>query len=126
MRVVSRLDVAPRTPTPVEEDSQAPSPWDPRTPRNATEATSQSKFIGNRITRHQDSSPTSTLDAVDQIVRGTQGVMHEMVFLKSETKNLREEVEVLSRRRRTTKRRLQKGGSLSLAAGRDLQVRDDD
>lgn len=39
MRVVSRLDVAPRTPPPVEEDSQAPSPWDPRTPRNATEAT---------------------------------------------------------------------------------------
>lgn len=52
--------------------------------------------------------------------------MHEMVLLKSENKNLREEVEALSRRRRTKKRRLQRGGSLSLAAGRDLQVRDDD
>lgn len=53
-------------------------------------------------------------------------MMYEMVLLKSENKNLREEVEVLSRHRRTKKRRFQKGESLSLAARRDLQVREDD
>lgn len=124
-KVMTRLNVAPRTPTPVERGSETPAPWDPRTPKNATEATSQSRFIKDRIARHQNSSPTSALDAVDQIVKGTQGVMHKMVLLKSENHILRGEVEALSRRRRTKKTRLQKGGSLSLAAARDLQVRND-
>lgn len=84
-----------------------------------------SKFIKDRIARHQNSSPTSALDEVDQIVKGTQGVMHKMVLLKPENQILRGEVETLSRRRRTNKTRLQKEGSLSLAAARDLQVRND-
>jgi hypothetical protein len=119
--VVSRLDVKLRTPTPVEGVDQLPAPWVSQTPHNPTEASSQSNFIKTRISRHQGSSPTSILHAVDQFAKGTHGIMHQIALLRSENQILRQENEMLSRRRRTKKRRLREGGSLTLGEGQDLQ-----
>ncbi|KAJ0126560.1 Uncharacterized protein HZ326_30333 [Fusarium oxysporum f. sp. albedinis] len=119
--VISRLDVKLRTPTPVEGVDELPAPWVSQTPHNPAEASSQSEFIKNRISRHQGSSPTSILHAVDQFAKGTQGIMHQMALLRSENQILRQENEILSRRRRAKKKRLREGGSLTLAEGQNLQ-----
>lgn len=100
---MTKLNKAALTPTPVERGSETPAPWDLRTLKNSTEATSQSEFIKDRIARHQNSSPTSALDAVDQIVNCTQGVMHKIA---PEYQTLRGEVKSFGRRRRTKKTRL--------------------
>ncbi|EXK76739.1 hypothetical protein FOQG_18531 [Fusarium oxysporum f. sp. raphani 54005] len=115
------MDVKLCTPTPVEGVEELPAPWVSQTPHNPTEASSQSEFIKNRISRHQGSSPTSTLHAVDQFAKETQGIMHQMALLRSENQILRQENEILSRGRRAKKKRLQQGGSLTLAEGQGLQ-----
>jgi hypothetical protein len=118
--VISRVDVNLRTPTPVEGVDELPAPWVSQTPHNPTEASSQSEFIKSRISRHQGSSPTSILHAVDQFAKGTQGIMHQIASLRSENQILRQENEILSRRRRRKKKRLRDGGSLTLGEGQDL------
>jgi DDE superfamily endonuclease/helix-turn-helix, Psq domain len=123
--VISRLDVRPRTPTPVEGVPEVPEPWVSKTPNNPTEATSQSEFIKYRISRHQNSSPTSIFDAVDQIAKSTKGIMHKMALLKSENQILREEIEILSKRRRAKKTHLRQGGSLTRAEGQDIQTQNE-
>jgi hypothetical protein len=74
--VISKLDVKLRTPTPTGSHSAAADPWFSQTPQNPAEAISQSEYIKNRIARHQGSSPTPILTAVDQPTKGTQVLAH--------------------------------------------------
>lgn len=120
--VISKLDVKLRTPRPVGGDLETPIPWVSRTPNNPIEAGSQSDFIKGRIARHQGSSPTSIIEAVDHFAKGARGVMHKLALLKSENQILREENALLSRRRRAKKTRLRQGGSLTLGQGQGLQA----
>ncbi|KFY29501.1 hypothetical protein V491_00005 [Pseudogymnoascus sp. VKM F-3775] len=123
--VLSKLDIRPRTPTPHEGVSETPAPWVSKTPNNPTEAFSQSNFIKSRIASHQNSSPTSIYEAVDQITRGTQGIMHKMALMQSEIMILRYANETLSMYRRAKRTRLRQGGSLTLAEGHDIQTQKD-
>lgn len=120
--LVSRLDMKPRTPTPSEGVRGTPEPLVSKTPNHPIEASSQSEFIKGRISRHQNSSPASILEAVDQFAKGTRGILHQIALLKSENRILREGMEALSRRRRAKKTRLRQGGSMSVGEGRDIQV----
>lgn len=65
-RVLSKLDVQLRTPTPTTSPLTTDNHWVSRTPQNPIEADSQTGLIKTRITNHQNSSPTPMLDAVDQ------------------------------------------------------------
>jgi hypothetical protein len=47
--------------------------------------------------------------------------MHQLALLKAENQNLRQANEVLSKRQRAKKTRLQQGGSLSQQEAQDLQ-----
>ncbi|OAQ60909.1 ankyrin repeat domain-containing protein [Pochonia chlamydosporia 170] len=123
--VLSRLDVRLRTPSPVEAAPELPNLWAPKTPNNPTEATSQTDYIKRRISRHQGSSPTSILDAMDQFAKGTCGIMHKMALLKAENQQLREANALLSKRRRAKKKRLREGGSITIAEGQALQDQND-
>ncbi|KAM4062427.1 DDE superfamily endonuclease [Hirsutella rhossiliensis] len=51
--------------------------------------------------------------------------MHQIALLKSENRILREENEILSRRRKAKKSRLRKGGSMTLSEGQDLQAQNE-
>ena len=51
--------------------------------------------------------------------------MHRLALLEGEVSALREVNKMLSRRRRTKKKRLQDGGSLRIQAGEDLQSQRD-
>jgi hypothetical protein len=119
--VISRLDVRLRTPSPVQEAIELPPPWVPKTPNNPTEASSQTDYIKRRISRHQESSPTSILAAMDQFAKGARGIMHRMALLKAENEQLRAANATLSKRRRASKTRLRQGGSITIAEGQDLQ-----
>jgi hypothetical protein len=121
--VIARLDVKLRTPTPDAPGVAAPQAWVSKTPNNPTEATSQSTFIKNRVSGHQGSSPTPILDAIDQFTKGATGIMHQIALLKSEVKSLRDENALLSRRRRTKKKQLRAGGSMTLSEGQLAESR---
>jgi hypothetical protein len=64
-RVLSKLDVVLRTPTPPETLPEIRQPWVLKTPQTAYEASIQSEYIKSRISAHQNSSPTSMLAAMD-------------------------------------------------------------
>ena len=118
--VLSRLDVKLRTPSPVEGVVELPNLWVPKTPNNPTEATSQTDYIKRRISRHQGSSPTSILAAVDQVAKGACGIMHRVAVMKAENEQLRKANALLSKRRRSRKTRLRQGGSMTIADGQAL------
>ena len=119
-RVLSKLDVKIRTPTPPRFPPAAADRWISQTPHNALEANSQFELIKTRISRHQNSSPTSMLDAVDQFAKGTKAIMHEVALLKAEVSSLRKANETLSKRRRGKKTRIQERGILSAQGAQDL------
>lgn len=123
--VILRLNVRLRTPTPVEEALELPNAWVPKTPNNPIEATSQTDYIKRRISRHQGSSPTSILEAMDQFAKGTCGIMHKMALLKAEVNQLRAANTLLSKRRRAKKTRLRQSGSMTIAEGQALQDQND-
>ncbi len=111
-RVLSKLDVKLRTPTPPNSRVGTPQPWVFQTPHNPREADSQSTLIKTRIANHQNSSPTSMLAAVDQLAKSTTAVMHQVALLRAENLSLRKANEALSKRRRAKRTRVQLGGSL--------------
>ncbi|KAM5526428.1 transposase [Fusarium oxysporum f. sp. phaseoli] len=112
--VISKLDVQLRTPTPPEEVSQPSTPWVSKTPKTATEAQSQSEYLERRIRRHKSSSPESIIEALKSNTKATRAIMHEVVLLRNEVRNLRDANEILSRRRRAKRTRLQKGGAMTV------------
>ena len=118
-RVLSKLDVKLRTPTPLNSRTATPQPWVFQTPQNPREATSQSTLIKTRISNHQGSSPTPMLAAVDQLTKGTMAVMHQVALLRSENASLRKANEALSKRRRAKTTRVQLGGSLTLQGAQE-------
>jgi hypothetical protein len=119
-RVLSKLDVKLRTPTPLSSRASTPHPWVFQTPHNPREANSQSTLLKTRIANHQNSSPTTMLAAVDQLTKGTMAVMHEVALLRSEVSSLRKANEALSKRRRAKRTRVQLGGSLTIQDAKDL------
>jgi hypothetical protein len=112
--VISKLDVQLQTPTPPEEAAQPSSPWTSKTPKTATEAQSQSEYLERRIRRHKSSSPESIIEALKSNTKATRAIMHEVVILRNEVRNLRDANEILSRRRRAKRTRLQKGGAMTI------------
>jgi hypothetical protein len=119
--VISQLDVRLRTPTPAPAPT-LPVIWEPRTPRNILETQSQSTYLKDRIVRHQNSSPTSLLQSIDQVAKGAESAIHELTLLREENAALRKANDLLSRRRRTKKRRLQEGGVLTVEAVQDSEA----
>ena len=94
--VLSKLEIRPRTPTPlIEEDT----PCEPKTPGNPAELASQSELIKGKITIHQNSSPTPINDAVDQFLKGAHRIAYQLTLLKAENAALRKANEAASRRK---------------------------
>ena len=119
-RVLSKLDVHVRTPTPPEARPGTALSWVSKTPQNPLEADSQTSLIKTRISNHQNSSPTSMLTAIDHFAKGAKAMMHQVALLRTEVSSLRKANEELSKRRRAKKTHLRLGGSLSIQDAEDL------
>jgi len=51
--------------------------------QNANEALLQTTHIKDRIARHQDSSPTSIFEALDQVAKGIVKIIHKVVLMEA-------------------------------------------
>jgi hypothetical protein len=116
--VVSKLDVQLRTPTPPKEVAEPLTPWVSKTPKTVLEAQSQSEYLERRVIRHKSSSPESILEAIRSSSKGTKIVMHKVALLEARVKELEQANEILSRRRRAKRTRLQKRGVMTVEEGR--------
>ena len=122
--MISKLNIRLSTPLPENSRPTTSHSWIVRTPQTTTDAQKQTIHIKDKVVRHQDSSPTQILDAIDLFAKGTARVMHELTLLRSENRDLRRANEDLSWRRRTKRKRLQEGGSLSQEEARVLEGQD--
>jgi hypothetical protein len=78
--VVSKLDVQPRTPTPVVEEAGPSTAWVSKAPRTVLEAQSQSEYLNRRMRRHKSSSPESNLEVLKSLSKGTMAMMYETPY----------------------------------------------
>lgn len=120
--VISQLDIKLFTPTPENSRPTSSHSWVSKTPQTTKDASSQTTLIKQRIVRHQSSSPTPILDALDLFAKGTAKVMQENVLLRTELERLQQANNELSRRRRTKRKLLQEGGTLSLQEVQELET----
>jgi len=112
--VISKLDIQLRTPTPPVEASAPSTPWASRTPKTVLEAQSHSKYLQARIVNHKSSSPESIIQAIRYFEKGNSIVIHEVALLKDRVRQLEQENQILGRRQREKRTRLQKGGPLTV------------
>ena len=69
---------------------------------------------------HLDSSPTSMLGAVENLVKGATTIAHELVLVKKRVSKLEAANEATTRRRSHKRKRLQKGETLTIKEGEKL------
>ena len=123
--VIERLDPKPITPSPPASRPSTANSWVTKTPQTSYDIVQQSTTIKNKIAEHQNSSPTHMYTLVDAQARGLSRMAHELVLLRAEIKEVRAANEVLSKRRRAKKTRLQQGGSLSFQEAEDLVAKNE-
>jgi hypothetical protein len=110
-KVLSYLDLKLKTPSPPPPKETI---WTSKTPQNPKELESQTVYIKNRVVQHQNSSPSSINEALSQLAKGAQIMMHLAVLLKAKVKALQEANQIKKRRERKRKRRIMQGGSLTV------------
>ena len=120
-KVISTLELKFTTPSPSNSRPGSAGSWVSRTPSTATEVVSQSSILKKRITDHPGSSPTKSLDVLECFEKGATAVMHEVALLRAQVRGLQAANELVSKRRRAKKTRLQAEGSLSVQDARDLK-----
>lgn len=121
----SNLDIRLRTPTPTGPSLPETDPWVSQTPHNPTEAISQSKYVQDRISRHQGSSPTQFFPAVTKLAKGTEAIAHEVTLLQDRVRTLEKANETLSKRRKAKRTRVQAGGALTVEDAQGLVAQKD-
>jgi hypothetical protein len=119
--VISQLEVRVQTPSRPSTAASLPAPWVPKTPNTSMETHSQTSFIQNKVVRHQDSSPTHILHSINQLAKGAKLAITELALLRAENTELRKANDILSKRRRTKKHKLQNGESLTIADAQNLE-----
>jgi hypothetical protein len=112
--VISKLDIRIRTPTPPVVDAQ----WESKTPSNAAELAAQRELIQERITAHQNSSPTPTNDTLNQFLKGGQAIVHSMTILQAENESLRKANQLATQRLQRQKPEFRRTKALQLKKGR--------
>ena len=118
--VISKLDLQLKTPTPPASRPDTTQPYISKTPNNPIELASQSTYITKRIANHQNSSPTPIFEAARQFSKGSSKIIHQVTIILGENESLQRANEVINKRRRAKKLRLQFGGSLSQQDAQDL------
>ena len=63
-------------------------------------------------------APEPIVEALKSLTKGTKAIMHEYALVEAEAQDLRQANEILSRRRRAKRTRLQKRGVITVEKGR--------
>ena len=112
-RVLSRLHVQMRTPTPPLLSETVPTRWTPETPHNLADLESQARTIKTLLKRRTQSPPSPTDRVLNQLVKGCQMAMHNTVLLASEVKELRTANEKQKQKRGKARTYIADGGILT-------------
>jgi hypothetical protein len=115
--VLSNLDVQLRTPTPAALPEAF---WEARTPSNVRELEAQSTLILERVRQHESSSPASIIKAIDQLKKGAKVMMLSAELMRYHITSLERANEAALKQRQRKKKRIQKRGVLTKAAGEDI------
>lgn len=113
--VLSKLEVEPRTPTPL---LPGPVEWQPKTPSNAPEIEAQSALVHDRIRQHNSSSPASIIEMVTQSRKSAEMVAHSQALLAAQVVRFETANEAASERKQRKKRRIQKARDPIKGGGR--------
>ena len=96
------------------------STWHSQTPTNTLEFGSQSKLVRERIQRHGSSSPSSIVDALDQLTKGAEMMAHSLVLVRNQVAELQAANEAATRRKSHKRKRIQQDGTLIVSEGVQL------
>lgn len=118
--VISKLNVQIRTPTPPQEVIEPSTPWTSRTPKTILETQSHSKYLQRRIRNHKSSSPESIIEAVKYFEKGQSILLHKIALQEAEIRELRQANDMLSRRHKAKRTRLQRRGTMTIGNAQDL------
>jgi hypothetical protein len=116
-RVLSRLHVQIRTPTPPTLPQDLSTQWVPETPHNIVELQLQTETIKELLKRRTQSPPTPTDRVLNQLVKGCQMAMHSAVLLADENRQLRAANQRQKRKREKERSCIAKGGVLTAKEG---------
>ena len=89
-RVLSKLNIRLRTPTPSgSRPNSRSSAFTPKTPATVAELLKQASSIKAFLKRRSNSPPSPSQTAVNQLIKGCQLAMQNGILLEPETKELR-------------------------------------
>jgi hypothetical protein len=104
-RVLSKLNISLRTPTPPSSrPSSRSSQFTPKTPRTVIQLQKQASMLKDLLKRRSNSPPSPSKTMLDQIIKGHSIALHNTALLAQENANLRVANEkVVKKRTRSTK-----------------------
>jgi hypothetical protein len=116
--VLSQLDPVPRSPSlPLSQES-----WCTKTPSNTQEVEKQATLIKKRLERHQSSSPTPIVEALDQLAKGAQIIATSAALMQSQVTALQQANKAMHVRRKRKRKAIQSDHALSVG---EVHARDD-
>lgn len=121
-RVLSKLEVVLRTPTPpLPEDT----PWESKTPATIKEMEAQSTLVRERIQRHRESPISPLLQAVDSLTKGMAVIGHNSLLQARELAGLQKSIDALTEQRSRKRKYIQTEESLTVGDVQDLIAKKD-
>jgi hypothetical protein len=102
-RVISKLDICLRTPTP---PSSRGSEWEPKTPSNYIQLQKQASSIKALLKQRSKSPPSPLNSAINQVLKACQITMQSAAILEKEVSDLRAENEKKKRKKTRSKRQI--------------------
>jgi hypothetical protein len=102
-RVISKLNICLRTPTP---PSSRGSEWEPKTPSNYVQLQKQASSIKDLLKQRSKSPPSPLNSAINQVLKACQSTMHSTALLEKEVGELRAENERKKRKRTQSTRQI--------------------
>jgi hypothetical protein len=121
-RVISKLDIRLRTPTP---PSSQGSEWSLKTPSNHVQLQKQASSIKALLRTRSRSPPSPSDRALNQLIKGCQLAMHNATILAQENKELRAENEKKKRKNARSTRQIAVEGGLSVLEASTLIAQPD-
>ena len=97
-RVISKLNIRLRTPTPPPSRGSQSSAWEPTTPSNYKQLQKQASSIKKLLQRRSKSPPSPLNSAIDQVLKACQITMQSTAFLARENELLRASNEKIRRK----------------------------
>ena len=110
-RVISKLDIRLRTPTP---PSSRGSEWEPKTPSNYVQLQKQASSIKALLKQRSKSPPSPLNSAINQVLKACQITMQSAALLEKEVSELRAKNETKKRKRTRSKRQIASEEGLSV------------